>query len=70
MLSQTFYLIIENGISVLGPVREVLDGLNATGKMFLPQLMSTVQLPVTKMYDKQMVIYYTTSTNDASRSRE
>ena len=51
MLSQTFSVIIELGISVPGHGIEVEDGLNYIDKSFLFRLILTVQLPFDKVYD-------------------
>ena len=45
ILSQSYSLIIELGVSSYGHIREVLDGLNATDKRLIYHLMSTVQIP-------------------------
>ena len=70
MLSQAFSVIIDRGISAPGNGREVVDGLNAIDKMFLLQLMTTVQLPGAKSYDTQMVMHTGTHTSDVSLTSE
>ena len=70
MLSQYFYVIIGHGMSAPGHGREVFDGLNATRKRFLFQLISTVTLPGAKMYDTQMVMHHETSTKYVSLDRK
>ena len=42
VISQTFSLIIDWGISAPGHGKEVFDGLNAVDKRFIYQLMSKV----------------------------
>ena len=56
MFSQGFSVIIERGISVTGHGRLLVYWLNAIGKSFLIQLMSTVQLMGEKIYDTHMVM--------------
>ena len=70
MLSQSFSVIIDRGISAPGHVREVVDGLNAIDKRFLFQLISIVQLPGAQGYDTQMVMHTGTRTYDVSFSSE
>ena len=45
VISQTFYLIIDRGISAPGNGKEVVNVLNAVDKRYIYQLMSKVQLP-------------------------
>ena len=45
VMSQTYSIIIDWGISAPGHGKEVVDGLNAVDKRFIYQLMFTVQLP-------------------------
>ena len=45
VMSQTYSIIIDWGISAPGHVKEVVDGLNAVDKSYIYQLMSRVQLP-------------------------
>ena len=70
MLSQTFSVIIELGISVPVHGIEVIDGLNYIDKSFIFQLISIVQLPFEKVYDTQVVIHTATRTSDVSLARE
>ena len=44
VISQTYSLIINWGISAPGHGKEVVDGLNAVDKRYIYQLMSKVQL--------------------------
>ena len=69
MLSQYFSVIIERGISAPGHGREVVDGLNSIDKMFLFQLVSTVQFTGENFYDTHMVIHTGTHTSDGSLDR-
>ena len=70
MLSQAYSVIIDRGVSEPGYRREVVDGINATENIFLFQLMETVQLWGSKIYDTQMVINSPTSTDDISLDLE
>ena len=67
MFSKSFYVIIDYGINALGHGREVVDGLNFTGKSFLFHLMSTAWLLSAKGYYTQ---HYETSASDASLPQE
>ena len=66
MLPQAFSVIIDRGISAPVHVRELLNGLNGIGKRVILQLMSTVQLPGAKFYEKQMVMHTGTRTSNVS----
>ena len=46
MLSQAYYVIIDRSVSVPVHGIEVVYGINATDKIFIIHLMSTVQLMV------------------------
>ena len=69
MLSQAFYVVIGRGISSLGHDIEVVDGLNSIGKMFLFQLISTLQFTSAKVYDTQIVMHTGTHASDDSLHR-
>ena len=51
VISQTYSLIIDWGISAPGHGKEVVDGLNAVDKRYIYQLMSKVQLPGSIRFD-------------------
>ena len=70
MLSQTFSVIIDHSISAPEHGRKVVDGLNATEKRFLFQLISGVQLPGEKGYDTYTVMHTGTSTYNVILARE
>ena len=44
VLYQSYSIIFDRGISAPGHDKEVVDGINATDKRYMYQLMSTVQL--------------------------
>ena len=56
VLSQRHSIIFDWGISALGHGKEVVDGLNSIDKRYMYQLMSTVQLPVSIFFEKQILI--------------
>ena len=70
MLSQAYCVIIFRGVSEPGHDREVLYGLNTTGKIYISQLMTNMKLPGSKGYVTQMVMHYKTSTADFSLAWE
>ena len=66
MLSQSYNIIIDHGVSAPVNGREAVDGLNATAKMFLLQLIETYKMPCSKGYYIQMVIHSATHKSDVS----
>ena len=69
VISQTYSLIIDRGISVPGHGKEVVDGLNAVDKYYIYQLMSKVQLPGSIRFDSQIKIHTGTEKKDVSLAR-
>ena len=63
VMSQTYSIIIERGISAPGNGKEVVDGLNAVDKRYIYQLMSKVQLPGSVRFDSQIKIHTCTENN-------
>ena len=57
VMSQTYSIIIDRGISAPGHGKEVVDGLNAVDKRYIYQLMSKVQLPGSVRFDPQMQMH-------------
>ena len=57
VMSQCYSVIIYRGISAPGHGKEVVDGINAVDKRYIYQLMSTVQLPGSKIFDSQMQMH-------------
>ena len=51
VMSKTYSIIIDRGISAPGPGKEVVDGLNAADKNYIYQFMSKVQLPGLVIFD-------------------
>ena len=50
-MSQCYYIIIDIVISAPGHGKEVVDGLNAVDKRYIYQLIPTVQLPGSNIFD-------------------
>ena len=70
VISQTYSIIIDRGISTPGHGKEVVDGLNAVDKRYIYQLMSKVQLPGSIRLDSQIKIHTGTENKDVSLARE
>ena len=66
VMSQTYSIIIDRGISAPGNGKEVVDVLNAVDKRYIYQLMSKVQLPGSIRFDSQ--IKNRTGTEDKNES--
>ena len=56
VLSQLHSIIFDRGVSAPGHGKEVVNGLIAIDKRYMYQLMSIVQLPGSKIFEKQIVI--------------
>ena len=70
VISQTYSLIIDRGISAPGHGKEVVDGLNTVDKRYIYQLMSKVQLPGSIRFDSQIKIHTGTEKTDVSLASE
>ena len=70
VMSQTYSIIIDRGISAPGHGKEVVDVINAVDKRYIYQLMSKVQLPGSIRFDSQIKIYAGTEKKDVSLARE
>ena len=57
VMSQTYSLIIDRGISAPGHGKEVVDGLNDVDKHYIYQFMSKVQLPGSVRFDSQIKMH-------------
>ena len=57
VMSQTYYIIIDRGISAPGHGKEVVDGHNDVDKRYIYQLMSKVQLPGLVRFDSQIKMH-------------
>ena len=69
MLSQTYSIIIDRGISAPGHGKEVVDGLHAVDKRYIYQVMSKVQLPGSVRFDSQIKIHTGTENKDVSLTK-
>ena len=70
VMSHCYSIIIYRGISAPGHGKEVVDGLNTVDKRHIYQLMSTVQLPVSKIFYSQMQIHTGYQKDDVSLAKE
>ena len=70
VMSQTYSIIIDRGISVPGHGKEVVDGLNAVDKRSIYQLMSKVKLPGSVRFDSYIKIHTGTEKKDLSLAKE
>ena len=66
VMSQTYSIIIDQGISAPGHGKEKVDGINAVDKRYMYQLMSKVQLPVSVIFDSQIKMHTGTEKKDVS----
>ena len=62
-LSQRHSIIFDQVINAPDHGKLVMGGLNAIDKRFLYQLMFTVQLPGSKGFEKQIIMYSCTQLN-------
>ena len=69
VMSQTYHIIIDRGISAPGNEKEVVDGLNDFDKRYKYQLMSKVQLPGSVRFDSQIKMNTGTKNKDVSLSK-
>ena len=69
VMSQTYSIIIDHGISAPGHEIEVVDVLNAVDKRYINQLMSKVQLPGLVRFDSQIKIKTVTENKDVSLAK-
>ena len=70
VMSQTYSIIIDRGISAPGHGKEVVDGTNAVDKRYIYQLMSKVQLPGSVRFYSQIKIHTGTENKDVSLAKE
>ena len=69
VMSQTYFIIIDHGISAYGHGKEVVDGLNDVDKRYIYQLMYKVQLPGSVRFDSQIKIQNVTENKDISLAK-
>ena len=70
VMSQTYYIIIDWGISAPGHGKEMVDGLNAVDKRYIYHLMSKVQLHGSIRFDSQNKMHTGTENKDISLAQE
>ena len=69
VMSQTYSIIIDSGISAPGHGKEVVYGLNAVDKRFIYQLMSKNQLPGSVRFDSHNKMHTGTENKDVSLAK-
>ena len=57
VMSQSYSIIIDCGISEARHGKEVVDGLNAVDKRYIYQLMSNVKIHGSKIFDSQIQMH-------------
>ena len=70
VMSQCYSIIIDRGLSASGHGKEVVDGLNDVDKIYIYQLVSTVQLPGSNIFDSQMQMHTGNQKYDVSLAKE
>ena len=69
VMYQCYSIIIDRWISAPSNDKEVVDGINALDKHYIYQLMSTVKLPGSNIFDSQMQIHTGNQKYDVSLAR-
>ena len=69
-LCLSYSIIFDQDINSPGHSKEVVDGINAIDKRYICQLMSAVQLPVSKRFYSQMQMYTINQKYDVSLAKE
>ena len=69
VMSQCYSIIIYRGISAPGHGKEGLDRLNDVDKRYIYQLMSTVQLTGSKIFDSPIQIHTGNQKDDVSLAK-
>ena len=67
---QCYSVIIDCGISAIGHVKEVVNGLNAIDKCYIYQIMYNFQLHGSEKIDSQILMLSSTQNNYASLDKE
>ena len=70
VLSQSHSIIIDRSISSPGHGKKVVGGINAMDKRYMYQLISNVQLSVSRTFDSKIIMHYCTPKNDVSMAKE
>ena len=68
VMSQCYSIIIYLCLSAPGHGKEVVYGINDVDKRYIYQLMSSVQIPGSNVFDSQMQIHTGTQKDDVSLS--
>ena len=69
VFSQFHSIIIDQGISAPGHVKEVVDGLNDIDKRYIYQFISNVQLPGSKTFYLKILMHSSIQNNYFSLAR-
>ena len=69
-MSQCYYITIDLGISEPRHSKAVVDGPNSVDKSYIYQLMSTVQLTGSNIFDSQTQMHNGSQKYDASLAKE
>ena len=69
-MSQCHSIIFDQAISEPGYGKEVVDGLNTIDKNYMYQLLYTVLLPGSKIFEKQIQMHSCTQKKDVSMAKE
>ena len=69
VLSQFQSIIIDQGISITGHEKEVVDGINYIEKLFIYQLISNVQLTGSRTFDSHILMHSCTQKNDVNLAK-
>ena len=69
-MSHCYSITIDRGISAPGHGKEVVDRLNAVDKLYTYQLMSTVKLPGSNIFDSQTQMNIGNQEYDVSLAKE
>ena len=69
VMSQCYSIIIDRGIGAPGHGKEFVDGLNAVDKRKIYQLISTIKLPRSNIFDSQMQMHTAKKNNDVTSAK-
>ena len=70
VMSQFYSIIIDQDISAPRHGKEVVYGINAVDKRYIYQLMSTVRIPGSHIFDSKIKMYTSNQKDDVSLSKE
>ena len=69
VMSKCYFIILDRGISAPDNGKEVVDLFNDVDKRHIYQLMSTVQLPGSNIFDSHMQMYTVNQKYDVSLAK-